>query len=418
MDSCDEKVRAPGQRSSKLKIALRALRSRNYRLFFAGQFVSLTGTWMQMIAQSWLVYRLTGSSFILGAVGFASQIPILLFAFIGGNVADRYNRHRLVIATQVAAMAIAFILAALTLVDAVRIWHIFGLAVLMGMVNAFDMPARQAFIVEIVDKDDLMNAIALNSTIFNGARVVGPAVAGIVIAGVGEGWCFFANGVSYLAVIAGLLFMRMRPRKIEGGARFTLNSLLDGFRYVRENRTIRAVLLLLGVMSMAGMPYSVLMPVYADSILHGGPRGLGILMGATGAGALFGALYLAVKQNTRGLGKIIAFSCAGFGVALLFFAVSRLFWVSVLILVPVGYFFMIHLASGNTLMQLMVPDRLRGRVMALHVSLMMGMAPFGSLLAGYIAEHFGAPSALMIGAWVCVAASGYFAYRLPGLQFK
>ncbi len=408
---------APKEELSRFKMALRALRHRNYRLFFGGQLISLIGTWMQMVAQSWLVYRLTGSSFLLGSVGFASQIPVFLLAFIGGTVADRYNRHRIVIATQSAAMVLAFILSILTLTNVVQMWHIFVLSALLGVVNAFDMPGRQAFIVELVDKEDLMNAIALNSSVFNGARVLGPSVAGMLIAGIGEGWCFFANGVSFIAVIVGLLLMRLRPRSEPARGRSGLNDLLEGFRYVRRTRPIRALILLLALVSMVGMPYSVLMPIFADRILHGGARGLGILMGATGVGAVTGALSLAARSGTRGLERVVAYTSGGFGISLILFSISRSFWFSVLIMIPAGFCFMVQMASTNTLIQTMVPDRLRGRVMAVHVMMFMGMAPFGSLIAGAVAEKVGAPLAISMGATLCVMGAVLFMTRLGGLTF-
>jgi MFS family permease len=401
---------------SRFKIALRALQYRNYRLFFAGQMVSLVGTWMQMIAQSWLVYRLTGSSLLLGAVGFASQIPVFLLAFIGGIVADRYNRHRVVIGTQAAAMALAFILSFLTLTDTVKVWHIFVLSALLGVVNAFDMPARQAFIVELVGKEDLMNAIALNSSLFNGARVLGPAVAGVLIYGIGDGWCFFANGVSYIAVIVGLLLMKMKPHAEPAQTHSPISNVLEGFQYVRRVRPIRALLFLLTIVSVAGMPYSVLMPIFADKILHGGARGLGVLMGATGAGALVGSLTLAAKSGMRGLGKIAAYAGMGFAISLIFFSISRSFWISALFLVPVGFFLLVQLTSTNTLMQTMAPDHLRGRIMSLHVMMFMGTMPFGSLLAGVIAENLGAPTTIAMGAVCCLGGALLFRLRLPQLQ--
>ncbi len=402
---------------SRFKVTFRALQYRNYRLFFGGQLISLIGTWMQIVAQSWLVYRLTGSSFLLGSVGFASQIPVFLLAFIGGSVADRYNKHKVIIGTQVASMVLAFILALLTLTDVVKVWHIFVLSALLGVVNAFDMPARQAFTVELVDKEDLMNAIALNSSLFNGARVLGPSVAGILIDGIGDGWCFFANSVSYIAVIAGLLMMRMKPRIEPPQMSSPISNVLEGFRYVRRTRPIRALLILLAVVSIVGMPYSVLMPIFADKILHGGARGLGILLGATGIGALVGSLGLAAKAGVRGLGKITAYACVGFAVSLLLFSGSRLFWLSALFLVPVGFCFMVILGATNTLMQIMVPDNLRGRIMALHVMMFMGMAPFGSLIAGAVAEKLGAPVAVAMGAICCLGCALIFMGRLPHLQF-
>jgi len=395
---------------------LRALRHRNYRLFFIGQLISLIGTWMQMVAQPWLVYRLTGSSLLLGTVGFASQIPVFLLAFIGGAVADRFDRRRVVIATQTAAMILAFVLAFLTLTHTVKVWHIIVLSALLGLVNAFDMPARQAFIVLLVDRDDLMNAIALNSSIFNGARVLGPAVAGMLIAGIGEGWCFFVNGVSYIAVIIGLLLMKVDLERASARTGSGLRHILEGFRYVRRMRTIRTLLLLLALISLVGMPYSVLMPVVADRILHGGARGLGILMGVTGVGALAGAMSLAVRTGTRGLGKVVGYASAGFGVSLILFSISRFFWLSALFLVPVGFCFMVQMAASNTLVQTMVPDHLRGRVMAVHVMMFMGMAPFGSFIAGAIAEKLGAPMAIASGAIICLLGAGVFLSKLRGLQ--
>jgi MFS family permease len=287
----------------QLPSVLRALRHRNYQLFFGGQLISLIGTWMQTVAQSWLVYQLTGSAVLLGSIGFSSQIPVFLLGPIGGSVADRYSRRHIVIATQISAMLLAFILAALTLTGLVRVWHVFVLAALSGVTNAFDLPARQAFVVDMVGREDLVNAIALNSSMFNGARMIGPAVAGLVVAAVGEGWCFFANGVSYLAVIGGLLLMTMTVRTrvpLPGSA---LASVVEGFQYVRRTRPIRALLLLLGLVSLVGMPYTVLMPIFADRILHGGPRGLGVLMSAIGVGALAGALTLAAKKGIHGLSR-------------------------------------------------------------------------------------------------------------------
>jgi MFS family permease len=406
----------PARKVSKLQMALRALRHRNYRLFFAGQLISLIGTWMQMIAQPWLVYRLTGSSLLLGTVGFASQIPVFLLATLGGTVADRYNRHRVVIATQTASMILAFILSILTLTGAIRVWHIIVLSTLLGIVNAFDMPARQAFIVELVDKEDLMNAIALNSSIFNGARVLGPAVAGVLIAGIGEGWCFFANGVSFIAVIAGLLMMKLKPRPAAAHKSSGISDVLEGFGYVRRTRPVRAVLTLLGLISIAGMPYTVLMPIFADRILHGGARGMGILMGATGLGALAGAMFLAAESGTHRLGRLVAYTCAGFGISLILFAFSRNFWLSALFLFPIGFSFMTQMASTNTLIQTMVPDHLRGRVMAVHVMTFMGMGPFGSFIAGAVAHNLGAPLTVAIGASICIAGSILYMSRLPSLE--
>ncbi|MGB9256825.1 MAG: MFS transporter, partial [Candidatus Korobacteraceae bacterium] len=387
----------PASRESRVALAVRALRHRNFQLFFAGQLISLIGTWMQTVAQSWLVYRMTGSAFLLGAVGFSSQIPVFIMAPVGGIVADRLNRQRIVISTQTASMILAGILAALTLTHRVQVWQIMVLASLLGVVNAFDIPARQAFLIDMVGREDLMNAIALNSSMFNGARVIGPAVAGILVASIGEGWCFFANAVSYLAVIAGLLLMRIvHPAKLatQGSP---LENVLEGFAFARNTGPVRAILLLLGVVSFVGMPYTVLMPVFADQILHGGARGLGILMGATGIGALLGAVSMAARVGIKGLGKVIAMCAGGFGLSLALFSFSRIFWLSTLLLVPVGFFMMVQMASSNTLIQSMVPDRLRGRVMSVYSMMFMGMAPFGALSAGSVAHHLGAPWTVALG---------------------
>src|SRR5438876_2004732 len=408
----------PGPRKSspQLPAMFRALRHRNYRLFFSGQIISLVGTWMQSVAQSWLVYRLTGSSLLLGLVGFASQIPVFLLGSIGGAVADRYSRHRIVIATQTSAMVLAFILSALTLLGHIRVWQVMTLAALLGIVNAFDIPARQAFVVEMVRSEDLINAIALNSSMVNGARIIGPAVAGVTVAAVGEGWCFFGNAVSYIAVIVGLLLMDVRPRERNRASATGLESIIEGFRFVARTGPIRALLLLLGLVSLTGMPYAVLMPIFADKILHGGARGLGLLMGAAGIGALAGTLTLAAKREVRGLGRWIFFASVGFGASIILFALSRSFPLSIALLVPVGFSMMLQMSSSNTLIQTMVPDELRGRVMALYSMMLMGMAPFGSLLAGAMANHLGAPHAVALGGLTCVAGSLIFGSKWPSLR--
>jgi len=404
---------------SRWQVAWRALRHRNFQLFFSGQLISLVGTWMQSVAQSWLVYRLTGSALLLGSVGFASQIPVFLFAPLGGITADRVNRRHIVIATQVAAMVLALILAALTLSHAIdhRVWLIFVLAALLGVVNAFDIPGRQSFLVDMVGKEDLMNAIALNSSMFNGARVVGPAIAGILVARIGEGWCFFANAVSYIAVIIGLLMMRVHsPARASMASPF--EHMMEGFRFVNRTAPIRALLLLLGVVSLVGMPYVVLMPIFADQILHGGARGLGILMGATGVGALLGALTLAFREGVKGLGRWVAWCSAGFGASLIVFAQSHNFWVSVILLLPVGYTIMLQMACSNTLIQVMVPDALRGRVMAVYSMMFMGMAPIGALLGGALADRLGAQTTVAIGGLASVAGACWFGLQLPKIRVE
>ncbi len=401
-------------RTQKFLERLPALQNRNFRLFFAGQLISLVGTWMDNVAEAWLIYRLTGSSLKLGAVGFCSQIPVFLFAPLGGIVADRYNRHKIIVATQTLSMILAGVLATLTLTHRVQVWHVFLLAALMGVVNAFDIPARQAFLADMVGRENMMNAIALNSSMFNGARIVGPAVAGLLVASIGEGWCFAANSISYIAVITGLLMMRLAytPR---AGARdkSPLQDILEGFRFVQNAKPIRSLLLLLGLVSLVGMPYSVLMPIFADRILHGGARGLGILMGATGVGALAGALTLALKNGLKGISRIISYCALGFGTSLILFSFSRFFWLSALLLLPVGFCMMVQMASSNTLLQSMSPDRLRGRVLAVYSMMFMGMAPFGALFAGALAERMGAPLTVAIGGVACIAGGIFFARHLP-----
>ncbi len=396
---------------------LRALRHRNFQLFFSGQLISLTGTWMQTVAQAWLVYRMTKSPLLLGSVGFVSQIPVFLFAPLGGITADRVNRQRLVIATQSAAMILAGILAALCLTGRVQVWHIFVLASLLGVVNAFDIPGRQSFLVDMVGKEDLMNAIALKSSMFNGARIIGPAIAGILVAKIGEGWCFAANSISYIAVIVGLALMRVRcaPRAGQGSP---IKDIVEGFRWAHHTKVVRAVLLLLGLVSLIGMPYTVLMPVFADKILHGGPRALGILMGATGVGALFGALTLAAKTGVRGLVRWVAFACASFGASVFLFSFSRNFWLSVALLLPAGYSMMLQMACSNTLVQTMVPDQLRGRVMSVYSMMFMGMAPFGAFFGGALAHHIGAPHTVAIGGATCVLGAIIFGRALPNLRIE
>lgn len=403
--------------SSRWSVMFRALQHRNFQLFFGGQLISLIGTWMDTVAEAWLVYRLTGSSLLLGTVAFAGQIPVFLLAPIGGMAADRLNRRSIVVATQTASMILAGILAALTISGRVKVWEVVLLAALMGVVNAFDIPARQAFLVEMVGREDLMNAIALNSSMFNGARVIGPAIAGILVASIGEGWCFFANSVSYIAVIAGLLLMKINRRSPEAVAS-VLEHIAEGFYFVRQTKPIFALLLLLGLVSLVAMPYSVLMPVFAARILHGNARTLGVLMGATGVGALTGALILASRTGLKGLSKWVAFSCTGFGAALILFSFSHWYLVSVALLVPVGLFMMVQMASSNTLIQAMVPDRLRGRTMAVYSMMFMGMAPLGSLLAGELGSRIGAPWTLALGGTGAVIGGIVFARQLPKLRVE
>ncbi len=398
--------------ASRLPSGLRSLRHRNYRLFFTGQLVSLIGTWMQGTAQSWLVYHLTGSETLLGIVGFASTLPVFLLSAIAGTVADRYDRRWICVGTQVSAMLLAFILAALTLTGRVHVYHIVILATLLGVVTAFDIPTRQAFVVQMVGREDLTNAIALNSSIINGARIVGPAVAGIVVEAVGEGWCFFLNGLSYIAVIAGLLWMTIVVEKRTVPLGSPISNIIDGFQYVRHTKPIRAVLLLLGLVSLTAMPYAVLLPVFAKDILGGGAREQGLLLASAGVGALTAALVLAMRRGVDGLERWIGLAAAGFGTCLILFSLSRHFWLSFAFLMPTGFCMMVGLTASNTLIQTIVPDHLRGRVMAVYSMMFLGMAPFGALLAGVLARGLGAPVTVVLGGIVCIIGATIFGWRV------
>jgi MFS family permease len=315
-------------------------------------------------------------------------------------------------------MILAGSLAFLTITKRVTVWEVIVLASLMGVVNAFDIPTRQAFLVEMVGREDLMNAIALNSSMFNGARVIGPSIAGILVASVGEGWCFFANSVSYIAVIAGLILMHIDRVPFQAENASPLARIAEGFRFVSDTKPIKALLMLLGLVSLVAMPYSVLMPIFAARILHGNARTLGVLMGATGIGALTGALVLASRTGLKGLGHWVAMACGGFGVALILFSFSKWYLLSVILLVPVGFFMMVQMASSNTLIQAMVPDRLRGRTMAVYSMMFMGMAPLGALLSGAIADHIGAPWTVALGGIAAIAGAFIFARNLPKLAVE
>jgi MFS family permease len=401
---------------SKLPASLRAFRHRNYQLFFSGQLISVCGTWMQSVAQSWLVYRLTGSAVLLGFVSFAQLIPVFLLSPVGGAIADRKSRHRILVVTQIVAMLLAFVLAALTLTHRIQVWHLFVLAALLGINYAFYVPAQSAFVVDMVGKEDLMNAIALNSSMVNGARIIGPAIAGLLVAAVGEGWCFFLNAVSYVAVLAGLFLMEVpRHRKVSLPGS-PLKDIIEGFSFVLRTGPVRVLLLLLGAVSLFGTPYAVLMPIFSDEILHHGAGALGMLMGASGLGALIGAGSLAARTRLRGLGRWVALATAGFGASLILFGMSRSFWLSAALLIPVGFTMMIEMAASNTLIQAMVPDRLRGRVMAVYSMMLMGMAPIGALVAGSLAQRLGAPKTVMLGGAVCIVGAGVFALRLPRIR--
>jgi MFS family permease len=407
---------ARGPRESRFQDTIRSLKHRNFQLFFSGQLISLVGTWMDTVAEAWLVYRLTGSSLLLGTVTFAGQLPVLLISPFAGLVADRLNRRKVVITTQISSMIIAGFLAGLTLSKRITVDQVILLAALMGIVNAFDIPARQSFLVEMVGREDLMNAIALNSSMFNAARIVGPSIAGILVAGFGEGWCFFANSVSYIAVIAGLLLMKVPPRPRVEESVSPFEHIAEGFRFVRGTAPIRALLLLVGLVSLVAMPYAVLMPVFAAKILHGNARTLGILMTSAGLGALIGALLLASRRGVDGLGRMVAIACASFGVALILFSFSPWWELSALLLVPVGFSVMTQMGSTNTLIQSMVPDRLRGRTMAVYSMMFLGMAPFGALLSGWSADHIGAPKTVAVGGVLAILGAIVFGRHLPKIR--
>ncbi len=403
----------------QLRSIARALRHRNFRLYFIGQTVSLVGTWMQRIAVGWLVYRLTDSAFLLGLVGFAGQIPIFVLAPFAGVLADRWDRHRLLILTQALAMIQAFVLSYLVLTGTVMIWHIIILSLILGIVTAFDIPVRQSFVIEMIEeKADLGNAIALNSSMVNGARLVGPTAAGLLIATVGEGMCFVINGLSYLAVIASLVLMRLAAKDVRALSSRAWHDLIEGARYAYGFEPIRAIILLLGLASLVGMPYVVLMPVFAKDVLHGGPSALGFLMGGSGIGALAGALYLASRNSVLGLGKMLPISTGVFGVGLMAFASSRNFLLSLAMMTVVGFGQMVQLAASNTLLQTMVDDHQRGRVMGFYTAAFVGMAPIGSLLAGAFAGVIGAPWTLFLGGIACLIGAGTFARKLPQLREK
>jgi MFS family permease len=343
-------------------------------------------------------------------------IPVLVLAPIAGIVADRFNRHRTVILTQTLAMVLGLLLAVLTLSGFIRVWEILAISTLLGIVMAFDIPARQAFLMDMVGREDLFNAIALNSSMFNAARIVGPALAGALVAWIGEGWCFFVNGVSYFAVIFGLWKMQLGPQISHLPTGSVLQHIVEGFRFARGTAPVRLLLLMVGVVSLVAMPYTVLMPIFAADVLHGGAQALGLLMGATGLGALLGSLTLASKRSVRGLGRWVWSAGVIFGVSLVLFSISRNFWVSFALLVPAGFGMMVQMGASNTLLQVMSPDRLRGRVMALYSMMFIGMAPIGALLGGAIAAQIGAPWTVAIGGATCLAGGVLFARRLPAIR--
>jgi MFS family permease len=402
-------------RGSGVGFMLRAFRYRNYRLYFGGQIVSLAGTWITTTATSWLVYRLTGNAWYLGVVGFSSQFPAFLLSSAAGIYVDRWNRHRLLIATQTLSMCISFLLAGLTLSGLISIHALIAISVLQGLVNAFDMPCRQAFVVSVIeDKNDLANAIALNSSMFNGARLIGPSIAATIIATWNEGWCFFIDGVSFFAVILALLAMRITEAPRVRRAHETVwHQFKEGWTYAFGFTPVRSIILLLGIISLLGIPYGVLMPIVAGDILHGGPRTFGLLMTASGFGALLGALWLAARPSVVGLSRVIPVAAALFGTGLIGFAASRYVWLSMACLVVSGFGVMVQTACSNTVLQTVVPDEKRGRVMSFFLMAFLGTAPFGSLLAGAISGRIGVTPTIGIGGAACLAGAFWFARGLP-----
>jgi MFS family permease len=400
-----------------LKVIFRSMKYRNYRLFFISQTISLTGTWMQLIALSWLVYRLTNSAFLLGIVGFASQIPTFMLAPFAGVIADRYNRQRVLLIAQSLAMIQAFILAGLVLTGNIAIWHIIALSMFIGIVNSFDIPIRHAFIVEMIDnRQDLGNAIALNASLFNAARLIGPSVAGVLIAVFGEGICFLLNAISYIAVLVTLIVIRIAPRESNALRKHIFHELKEGFVYAFNFAPIRSTLLILGLISLMGVPYQVLMPIFAKDIFHGGPMTLGYLMGISGLGALAGAVYLASRKNVVGLEKIMAVSSGIFGAGIIIFALSKNMFLSVPVIFVIGFAMMAQMASGNTVLQTVGEEDKRGRVMSLYTMAFMGTMPIGSLIAGGLADKIGAPNTLLLGGVCCILGALVFSRKLKALQ--
>jgi len=402
---------------TNFKEILRSLKYRNFRLFFAGQGISLIGTWMQQIALSWLVYKLTKSALLLGLVGFFGQVPVFILTPFTGVLIDRWNRHRILVATQTLLMIQAFILAFLTLTGHIQVWHIVSLSLGLGLVNSFDMPARQAFVIEMVEKkEDLANAIALNSAMVNGARLIGPAVAGILVAAVGEGTCFLINGISFIAVIIALLFMKVKKILFRVSVNNITKDVKEGFKYSFGFSPIRSILLLLGLISLMGMPYTVLMPIFAQDILHGGSHTLGFLMSSAGVGAVIGGAYLASRKTVVGLGKVVALSAGIFVAGLIAFSLSKNLWLSLSMLLIVGFGMIVQIAASNTILQTITEEDKRGRVMSFYAMAVVGMSSFGNLLAGALANKIGAPHTILISGAFCILGAVIFSTRIPLLR--
>jgi MFS family permease len=395
----------------------RALRHRNYRLYFTGQSISLAGTWLTKVATAWLVYRLTGSAWLLGVVGFAGQIPTFLLAPLAGVLVDRWDRHRVLLATQSLAMVQSALLAALALGGVIQVWHVIVLNVFQGLVDAFDMPTRQSLIVRMVeDRTDLPNAIALNSSMVNGARLIGPAAAGVLIAAVGEGWCFFIDAVSYAAVLVSVLLMRLEKRPRAPRTTHVLSEMVEGFRYASGFAPMRALLLLLAVSGIAGRPFSVLLPVVAREVMHGGAGTLGVLQATAGTGALAGALYLASRTSVLGLGRVVMASAALFGLGLVLFSRAHVLWLAMPLLFFAGTGMMVQTAASNTILQTIVAEDKRGRVMSMLAMSLFGTVPLGSLIAGALATSLGAENTILVGGAICIVAAVVFLRALPEVR--
>lgn len=399
------------------KPLLPALRSKNYQLFFAGQGISLIGTWMTQLATIWLVYNLTNSPLMLGVVGFSSQIPSFFLAPFGGVFVDRFSRYRTLISTQVLAMIQSLTLAVLALTGVIQVWHIIALSLFQGFINALDAPARQAFVPELVERrEDLANAIAINSTMINGARLIGPAIGGLLIASVGTGYCFLIDGLSYIAVIAALLAMKVKPWKNSVTDGNPLQKVKEGFVYAFSFPPIRSILLLSALVSLMGLQNTILVPIIAEQVLKGGAETLGFLMAASGVGALTGGIYLATRQTILGIGKLIALAPAILGIGLIAFSLSRFLPLSLFTMLFVGLGTILQIAASNTFLQTIVEDDKRGRLMSLYTMSFLGMIPVGNLLGGLLASRIGATNTLIIDGIACILGSIIFSRQLPALR--
>ncbi len=404
-------------KNSRTKVIFRSLQYRNYRLFFSGQSISLIGTWMQRIAMPWLVYHITGSVFLLGAVGFAGQIPTFLLSPFAGVLTDRWNRYRVLLFTQVLSMIQAIILTWLCLSGTIQVWQIVLLSIGLGCVNAFDVPARHSFVIDMVEKkQDLGNAIALNSLMFNGARLIGPSIAGIMLASTSEGFCFLLNAVSYVFVIISLMMMKLKVKSVKEKSTRILKELIDGWIYTFGFQPIKHLIIMLGISSLMGMSYSVLMPVFAKEILHGGSHTFGFLMGAAGFGALSGALYLASRKTVIKLGSIVPASALLFGTGLIILSFSKVFSLSLVLMVFIGLGMMMQAAASNIIIQTITDDDKRGRVMGFYSMALMGTAPFGSLIAGWLAKVIGTPWTIFTGGAATILGALFFLRKLPELK--